>query len=243
MAERHWVKRLVPFMHLLTFVFVPVGASDVSKHLDAVLNGRDRVHCTFPNFTVRCSCIGSVASHAGFNAFDESERGQRVGALLADARRTGDSDTERLLLRERRIAARTIESAHPERGKVDPTCDICNGSGAFEQSRDPATHVDWWSVGGRWELLFRSNDDVTVPSPPTIEANTLPAPLVPRTIMPAAVVTPEGHWFELPVRYSFIEPSEATLEEAAIINEWRLQVRDFFDRHHDCNVILVDCHT
>jgi hypothetical protein len=230
-------------MHVLTFAIVSPNIADIAKHLEDALSGEDGGLRSFPTFSADCSCIGSVAHSAGFEAFDSSERGQVVRALLADARTIGDASTERELLRERRAFARTVDVAHPDHGKVDPACDTCDGRGTFEQSRDPSQHVDWWSVGGRWNRLFRKEEKVAAVSESPLEANTLPAGAVPPGVVPAAVITPDGLWFELPIRYSFVDPGDATPDELAVIDRWRDEVHELLETHRDCFVVLVDCHT
>lgn len=230
-------------MHVLTLVFLSPRVTDVSAYLDDIFTDNTSER-RFPTFRVECSCIGSVARAAGYDAFDSSPRGVVVLALLKDARNAKDADAERELLRERSAFARAVEMVHPDNGLVDPACDICGGSGALEQSRDPSKHVDWWSVGGRWDGLFLSGGNTgesTIDSP--LEANTVPAAAVPAEVVPAAIVSPEGHWYEPPLQYSFLDPADATPDQLSVITNWRAAVHELLVTHYDCRVVLLDCHT
>ncbi len=42
------------------------------------------------------------------------------------------------------------ESAHPLFQKPNPKCQNCNGTGTYETTYNPASHWDWYVIGGRW---------------------------------------------------------------------------------------------
>lgn len=39
---------------------------------------------------------------------------------------------------------------HPEKGKADPKCDDCNGTGKRKTTFNPDSKWDWHQIGGRW---------------------------------------------------------------------------------------------
>lgn len=66
------------------------------------------------------------------------------------------------ILQERIEAIQTLteihleqaEKRHPEYGKADPGCDVCEGTGLYFTDLNPQGQWDWWMVGGRWTGLL-----------------------------------------------------------------------------------------
>jgi hypothetical protein len=144
-------------MHSLVFVILPeVGLTletDVSRFLEG--GWRD-----FETYEQPCSCIGAVARAASWKQVDTSAEGVEWLRDLQGTRERQDADAEREILRRRYRRARSIEEAHPQYGRVDDDCEICEGRGVNEISRDPAEHHDWWVVGRRWDGLLRQFSDI-----------------------------------------------------------------------------------
>lgn len=49
-------------------------------------------------------------------------------------------------------------AAHPLKGKADPECEDCGGTGTGKTTRNAKSKWDWWSIGGRWTGLLSGYD-------------------------------------------------------------------------------------
>ena len=138
-------------MHSLVFVIVPPTAADAVAEVSRLMQGRTR---NYETYQLPCSCIGEAARNEAWRHVNGTPEGQRWLQELQLARERQDETTERDILRQRYRSAQSIERAHPLFGRVTDDCDICEGRGVNDFSRDPAEHYDWWQVGDRWGGLL-----------------------------------------------------------------------------------------
>ena len=229
-------------MHVLTFILLHPEVLEISREVDRLLSGNGDAARPFARYPTGCSCKGSAAIRAGFDAFDGSERGREVSMLLAVARQSGNHGRERALLRERRAFAQSVAKARPDFGQTDPECDICGGSGYFDQSRDPSTHTDWWKIGGRWNRCFREHDDASVVYASEVEANMIRGDALRQGWIPSAIVTPDGEWYESPRSFDYGDAETTSADEVADVERWRTEARGLLEKYQSCNIVAVDCH-
>jgi hypothetical protein len=134
--------------------------------------------------------------------------------------------------------ARSLEEAHPQYGRVDDDCEICQGRGVNEMSRDPAQHHDWWVVGGRWDGVLGEVGGVA--------GNVARLEDLPGRVCPAAVVTPAGDWHEGPTSLAnseFRKPSDVPADELAAAADWRRTFASFAERYRGYFAVAMDCHS
>lgn len=220
-------------MHSLVFVILPSGTEEtlveVEKAVRRLLAGSElNPERTYGSDPLPCPCHGSQARNEAYRRVDECPEGvERLRALDA-ARQKGDAETEERILAERSERVAKIERAHPRRDDPDPGCATCQGSGTYRISRDPLRHHDDWTLGGRWDRLFKPGD---VEDP--LLGNLAPA----RQILehtPKAVVTPDGDWRE--------RPTLLGETDRAAVTEWDAFLRELLLRYSDHLVAVVDCH-
>lgn len=224
-------------MHYLTFVLLNQSTPDVENEVARLLLGSQaRPDRVYPNFEAECGCPGRKASSEGFDAFDRSERGMTLKERLSSARKAKEETAVRALLRERYFAAMEIARARDDFERVDPECDVCRGTGTYTQTRDPADHTDWWTMGGRWEGLFSAHG--------IGDSDVAPVRQVLGKLTPAVVVTPEGNWYEgsSNVAGGFLEDEEEATAVQRRKLRWTDRAVDLMERHADCLVVVVDCH-
>ena len=146
------------------------------------------------------------------------------------------------MLAERYRAAQAISSARDDYERPDAECGTCRGTGCWERSRDPARHVDWWQIGGRWDgLLLESSE---VPMRALLSGNAAPVADVLGRQIPAAVVSADGQWYEtgMPFPREFL-PLEERADEIAREAAWQATVEALLRRHPLHLAVVVDCHT
>lgn len=200
-------------MHSLVFVILSEVGSNLEADVSRLLEGGWR---TFETYKRPCSCVGAVARAAAWKQVDTSPEGSEWLRDLQGARERQDTAAEREILRRRYRRARSIEETHPQHGRVDDECEICEGRGVNEFSRDPAHHHDSWVIGGRWEGVLGQVSGIA--------ANVARLEDLPGRICPAAVITPEGDWHEGSTSLAnveFREPADVPEEELVAAADWR----------------------
>ena len=223
-------------MHLLVFVLVPSTAPSLEAAVSRLMEGGSR---DFDVYQVPCSCVGEVASAESWRQVDGSPEGVKWLRELKLARARQDETAEREILRRRYRRARSIERAHSQYGRVNEDCEMCQGRAVNTVSRDPAQHYDWWVLGGRWAGLFGSLGGNA--------GNVARLEDVPVQICPAAVVTPEGDWYESrATRASAVEfraTTDVPEEELSALVEWKRVFEAFAWRYRGHLAVVVDCHS
>ncbi len=231
-------------MHYLTFVLVRPSVVDIEAEVAGLLLGsEDDPERRFETFMAPCYCVGSRAHSAGYEQFDATERGLEITALLKQARSGADREAEDALLAERYRAVQAIWSTRDDYERPDADCETCRGTGSWERTRDPARHVDWWQIGGRWDGLLRERSEVPVRS--LLSGNAAPvADVLLARHFPAAVVTPDGQWYEtgMPFPTDFL-PLEERADEIAGQAAWEATVEALLRRYSLHLAVVVDCHT
>ena len=105
-----------------------------------------------------------------------------------------------------------------------------------EQTADDQIKCDGFVIGGRYDQEIFGVEPRHNLTPPEfekrygldvirIEDNVRPAPDVPRKLIPYAIVTPQGEWFE-----------------CNDYEDWPVRVEQLLKEHHDYLVVAVDCH-
>jgi len=165
-----------------------------------------------------------------------------VTALLRQAREAKDTAAEAILLQERHDSALLVASAHPGFLLVDTGCDTCHGTGLISLSRNPAKHVDWWVIGGRWNRFFRLDDDATAECESELDGNTALVEELSSETIPSAIVTPDGLWHEAPFAFglALMPLSESDRDAHA---DWCREARALIKSYPNHLVVAVDCHT
>ena len=222
-------------MHSLVLVILSEVGPNLEADVSRLLEGGWR---TFETYERPCSCVGAVARAAAWKQVDTSPEGTEWLRGLQAARERQDADAEREILRRRYRRARTVEEVHPQYGRVDEDCEICEGLGVNEFSRDPAEHHDWWVIGGRWDGLLGQIGGLA--------ANVALLETLPGRVCPAAVVTPEGDWHEgrtSLANVEFREPADVPEDELAASADWQRTYESFAERYRGQFAVAVDCHS
>jgi hypothetical protein len=223
-------------MHSLVFVMVPPTVPDLEAAVSPLLEGTSR---DYETYEVPCSCIGEVAFAEAWRQVDGSSEGQQWLRELEVARERQDTTAERDVLRHRYRRFLSANQAHPQLGRVTPDCEICQGRGVNNVSRNPAEHYDWWQIGGRWDGALGSFSELG-PNVARLED-------VPADLCPAAVVTAEGDWYEGPATQpssgEFREPGDVPHEELVALASWKQLLASFACRYRGYLVVAVDCHS
>jgi hypothetical protein len=228
-------------MHSLVFVILPAGTGNVNAEVERLLSGSERCPGRrFKEFEVRCFCIGFTTSNECYERFDTSVEGKRIHTQLEEARLQGNSDKEALLLKTRFTAVRAMARQHPLWGKPDSQCDVCHGSGHFTQNHDPRTKWDYWQIGGRWSKLFAVCPSVPEVRDENLEGNVARVNTLPADLLPYAIVTPEGDWWEEEGSGFHLPNPEP--EEEADRRKWELEANRLLCHYPDHLAVVVDCH-
>lgn len=101
-------------------------------------------------------------------------------------------------------------------------------------SFNPHDHYDTWCIGGRWEGAVQgivSNDlsDIDELEMKSLTTNICPVKELPIPLVPQAVVTPEGYWYD---RGDDAEPKE---------RNWVDEYHELCEKYADCLAVGVDC--
>jgi hypothetical protein len=138
---------------------------------------------------IRCNVAASIAwrCRQGFDVFDGTCLGKVLLKRLAQARQHDDRWREDELLKQRYQGAQNLAQMHSLYDQFDPCCELCSGTGQCVQSSDPAGQYDYWGIEAVDAVL-------------TEQGCAVAALIDPQTgtyrILPAAIVTPEGEWYE-----------------------------------------------
>jgi len=232
-------------MHILTFVFVRDSMSCVRDAVGRLVAGSHLApDKEYPCYQKRCSCVGEEAYWDSIRAVDESPRGIAWNNQLKAAREAGDDTLERSIIRERMLACQELQLKHPGYEKADPECDYrCGGAGFHVYSRDPALHHDSWVIGGRWDGLFSTMEDIRDREGNSYRGNIARARAVPMDTLPAAIITADGLWYEQLVYFSNpLDVEEWLPYEKQEHQRWCRQVADSCMQHQDHFVVVVDVH-
>lgn len=134
--------------------------------------------------------------------------------------------------REASEFGRTVFESDPGKDSPEEDCSSCKGTGKRKSDINPNGKWDWWSFGGRWDRAIQGDYSRTNPYAIShaheLDGNTsTPQSLIELGVIPAAIVTPDGHWYE-----------EEEWKEWA----WKDTVKSILSRNIDAIAIGVDCH-
>lgn len=232
-------------MHMLTFVFVRDSVPDVRAEVERLMAGSklapDR---EYPTYQKRCFCVGEVAYGDSLRAIDDSPRRIAWDNQIKIAREAGDEALENSILRERLLAIQELQVQHPAYDKADPECMYgCGGAGFRVYSRDPALHHDWWAIGGRWDGVFATAEDILDGLGNSYPGSVARVRNITTYTLPAAMITADGLWYEQPVAViNFLDIEEWLPYEKEGYQSWCRQVADAYVQHQDHFVVAVDVH-
>jgi hypothetical protein len=231
-------------MHTLVFVIIPQTTQEIQAEVNRLLLGSEADPTkVYPEYDTLCTCLDRAYLDC-VKGFNESPQGIELTSKLDLAREIQNPALEQELLKVSRKAVTQMERAHPDYQKPNPACDLCHGTGAFAESRDPRRHWDYWQLGGRWSDVFC--DVVTTGA---LGQGPLPEGVVrvrclPEKRYPAALVTPDGYWHEGPFVMGFSIGDEFRREdEKRCIASWMREVQEIRERYADDLAVAVDAHS
>lgn len=198
--------------HLFVVVLVKKDASmDVEKEVSKLLEPYDE-QLDAPEHEETCYCVGSAARHRAYEVMR-----QKFGTI----------DT-----REALEFGRGMFESDAGKHLPDEDCRSCGGTGKSKSEINPNGKWDWWNFGGRWDRAIQGDFSKTNPYAIShareLEGNTsTPQFLIDHDIIPAAVVAPDGKWYE---------------EEEWREWEWKDTVKSILSRNLDALAVGVDCH-
>lgn len=232
-------------MHMLVFVFVRDSVPNVRDEVERLMAGSNLAPGKeYPTYQKRCPCVGELTYVDSVRAVDESPQGIAWDDQLRRAREAGDEALENSILRERMLAIQELQIQHPAYEKVDPECDYgCEGAGFRVYSRNPAHHHDWWCIGGRWDGVFATTEDILDGGGNSYSGNVARVRDVRTETLPAAIITADGLWYEQLVYFSnWLDVEEWIPYEKEEYQRWSRQVVDAYVQHQDHFVVAVDVH-
>lgn len=231
-------------MHSLVFVIVPAATHDIQAEVERLLAGSDAdPQKLFQQFATPCSCIGSDALSRSYHIFALTAEGADLLDAIDQARAEHDHSTAEALLLQRFLAVQAIEKEQHDYRQPDPECTLCQATGRYFTDRDPHRYWDYWTIGGRWAgffntLLSSAHHD------PELHTNIARVRDIPSDLQPAAIVTPEGEWFDGPiVMYDELFEPHRDAEELAPRRDWDRQARELLACYPDYLAVVVDCHS
>jgi hypothetical protein len=231
-------------MHWLTIVIIPLDTADPEANVSEALAGSSAApNKQFPEHLRRCHCIGWEAHRFGFDQVDNAPEFEELRQSISQARQEHNEELEKQLMWQRRVAAKDLERCHPTFEKPDVDCDSCCGSGSYLESRDPAGYWDYWKIGGGWDGALEPYNKGKWGSNDTLKRNCALVADLPESYSPAAIITPEGFWYETNAWLAAHEPDLQHLPEEKIEYErWEKVCRDIFSEYKDFLAVAVDCH-
>jgi len=229
---------------MLVFVFVRDSVPNVRDEVERLIAGSELApNKEYPTYQKRCFCVGELAYGDSLRAIDDSPRGIAWHNQINAAREAGDEVLENSILRERMLAIQELQCLHPGYEKADPECG-CGGVGFHVYSRDPSRHHDWWDIGGRWNGVFSTTEDIIDGDGDNYPGNVARVRDIPTDTLPAAIITADGLWYEkLMYLSNFLDVEEWLPYEKEEYQRWGRQVADFYVQHQDHFVVAVDVHS
>ena len=217
---------------------------DIKSEVARLLGGSEYAsEKQFLQFEVSCNCIGSVAKSDSYKTFDNSSMGMLLLSQLKTARSDQNKAEEEKLLIERFLAMRELEKEHPEYRQFDQECDICQGSGTYIETSDPRDNWDYWLIGGRWSAFF-DNISTFEAHDEELQGCVSLVKDIPEQMIPAAIVTPDGNWFESPIIIGdgmFTKYRDE--DELLPRQQWELNAKNLLSQYLHHLAVVVDCHS
>lgn len=231
-------------MHTLVFVLVPRSIVDIKSEVERLLGGSENApEKQFLQFEASCNCIGRVAIADSYRTFDNSSEGVLLLSQLKTARSNQNKTKEEKLLVERFLAMRKLEKEHPEYRQFDQECDLCQGSGTYIKTGDPRAYWDYWLIGGRWSVFFDTIGTFEVHNAELQGCVSL-IKNIPEHMIPAAIVTPDGNWFESPITIGDGLFAKCRDEDELLSRRlWELKAKDLLSHYPQHLAVVVDCHS
>jgi hypothetical protein len=121
---------------------------------------------------------------------------------------------------------------HPRHGKVDPSCEICKGTGKERTTYNAFACFDWWEIGGGWDGELAPKKGRWS----TLGGNCIEVRDLPDDYYFFSFVTPNKKWHE---QWQFMKRNRSQEKEIALWNEHQKKMLKKYSRNL---VVLVDCH-
>jgi hypothetical protein len=227
--------------HFSTVVILPKAYEDEPEAMvNEMLDPFDE-NTEVEEYDRKCYCKGRLAIDAGYEEAEKKlgtidELRDRYWALEADKRPAWE---EWITPFEK--ARDEVAQAHPMRGKYDPNCEDCHGTGTYRSTYNPDSQWDWWRIGGRWDGDMTGTPHTTdngfnfSAECETIENNSCRIKDIKPDFIPFAIVTPDGAWHE-----------QGSMGWWGIVadekDNWEKEAKNIFTQYPDHIAVLCDLH-
>lgn len=139
--------------HFVTLVIIPGNTpeEDIGYTVERMLEPYSE-HLSVTEYETDCFCIG-VLAHAEVEAkvnekYDLEQLREQFHSLPKNKRTDKKWDE---LIAPRMELRKQLLDAHPMKGKPNPNCESCRGTGTRISQYNPDSKWDWWVIGGRWD--------------------------------------------------------------------------------------------
>jgi len=225
--------------HFVAVVLVPPKDKNILKTVERLMKPYDEA-IEVKEYDDKCWCIGKKAEH---HAFDIANKKKDIKVLrseydaLPETQRPAWSE----FISEWESDMNKAIGKHPLRGKPDPRCDSCKGTGTMKSTYNPKSKWDGWRVGGRWDgeilgdSVQSSNGFNFSGNHESLEHNMAKVKKIHKDFKAFAVVTPDGEWHqEAKMGWFGITSGENT--------NWEADYKKIMAKYGDHWAVSVDCH-
>jgi len=220
--------------HSTCLVIVEKDSPDPQKRAEELLASFDE-NIVAPEYDCPCYCIDRIAIREGERVADE--KCGTIDALRktfwANRAKGGTEEQENAAWKAHISEYRKVESevvaSHPMKGKPDPECSQCNGTGTYRTTYNPKSKWDWYELGGRWQRHLQEKNIANV-------AELFDGDGKPR-VTTFAVLTPDGEWHERGHMGWFGYVSNEKEPD-----NWSDEYVKILNKHRDCIALCYDVH-
>lgn len=192
-----------------------------------------------------CYCIGEIARH------DAETKMQKEMGTWDEARKRfkgSQKKWEKEVYEPRNKRVQELVRKHFMRGKPDPKCSECKGTGKFKSTFNPKSKWDWWVIGGRWdgtivndykssEEGFNFGEQHHQLDHNVVRIKELLDKKGNIKVVPHAIITPRGKWIEKG-SMGWWGISSGTKKE----DDWKTIVVEIYKKYKDNLGVGCDLH-